>query len=178
MVSIDLEENKEKICKLLLSVERNNIEGLVEWLLQTDFFEAPCSTKYHLNVPGGLAHHSLCVYDALNELDEMCDTKLSDDTKIITSLLHDTCKIDLYKLSKGLIPYERNDAFPVGHGEKSIFVIQQFIPLSNQEVAMIRWHMGGYDESFARQSNLIQKYYPEAMLMYFADHISTLFRED
>lgn len=39
------------------------------------------------------------------------------------------------------------DSFPMGHGEKSVFLIQRFIKLSEPEALAIRWHMGAYDEA-------------------------------
>ena len=59
--------NKEKIKELLLSTSRPGMERLVEWIEQkTDFYTAPASTKYHLACKGGLAQHSLNVYDLLS----------------------------------------------------------------------------------------------------------------
>lgn len=37
------------------------------------------------------------------------------------------------------------DQFPVGHGEKSVFILQRYIKLTDEEVAMIRFHMVGVD---------------------------------
>ena len=41
--------------------------------------------------------------------------------------------------------YVVDDVFPVGHGEKSVFMIQQFIKLYDEEIAAIRWHMIAFD---------------------------------
>ena len=43
-------------------------KNLLNWIEQTDFFEAPASSMYHLNVKGGLCKHSLNVYDRLVKL--------------------------------------------------------------------------------------------------------------
>jgi len=37
--------------------------------------------------------------------------------------------------------WEVNDHLPLGHGEKSVFVLERFIKLSNEEACIIRWHM-------------------------------------
>ena len=42
--------------------------------------------------------------------------------------------------------YLVEDAFPYGHGEKSVFLIERFMRLKTQEAMAIRWHMGGFDE--------------------------------
>ena len=39
--------------------------------------------------------------------------------------------------------YVVNDRFPYGHGEKSVFLIERFMKLKNEEAVAIRWHMGG-----------------------------------
>lgn len=37
---------------------------------------------------------------------------------------------------------------PMGHGEKSVFLIQRHMELSDEEALAIRWHMGAYDEAY------------------------------
>ena len=41
--------------------------------------------------------------------------------------------------------YITDDEFPIGHGEKSIILIQKFIELTDEEIYAIRWHMGGFE---------------------------------
>ena len=43
--------------------------------------------------------------------------------------------------------YAIDDRFPYGHGEKSVFLIERFMRLKNDEAVAIRWHMGGFDEA-------------------------------
>jgi len=47
--------------------------------------------------------------------------------------------------------YVIEDNFPMGHGEKSVILLQRFIQLTDEELFAIRWHMGpfegGYDGS-------------------------------
>lgn len=38
-----------------------------------------------------------------------------------------------------------NDKFPIGHGEKSVILLQHCINLTVPEMLAIRWHMGGFD---------------------------------
>ena len=47
--------------------------------------------------------------------------------------------------------YEMKENFPIGHGEKSVFLLQQFITLTEQEALAIRWHMALFD--FAVQAS-------------------------
>lgn len=90
-------ENQKRIKELLLSTNRPGIDKLVEWMeTKTDFFTAPASTKYHLHCDGGLAQHSLHVYQRLSEKVSQGLIKLQEDTVIITALLHDLCKVNFY----------------------------------------------------------------------------------
>lgn len=44
---------------------RKGADELLQWIIGTDFFEAPASTKYHGAFEGGLCQHSLSVYNRL-----------------------------------------------------------------------------------------------------------------
>ncbi len=41
--------------------------------------------------------------------------------------------------------YKIDDRLPLGHGEKSVIILQSFIKLTRDEIYAIRWHMGGFD---------------------------------
>lgn len=40
------------------------------------------------------------------------------------------------------LSYCIDDKLPLGHGEKSLSMLQDYIPLTNEEKLAIRWHMG------------------------------------
>lgn len=63
----DIKEVKERIINLLNSTERKGIDRVIKYMDETDFFVAPASTKYHGNYDGGLAEHSLNVYQLFQE---------------------------------------------------------------------------------------------------------------
>lgn len=150
----DREETREVILSLWRRVERSGIEELITFLIESDFFEAPCSTEYHLAMPGGLARHSLNVYDLLRQRAEQYYPafQFDPDALIICGLGHDLCKVNAY------VPGTRNvkengvwrekkiwqvkDKLPLGHGEKSVSILQDFIYLEPEEKLAIRWHMG------------------------------------
>ena len=48
-------------------IRRPGAVSLLNWLLTTDFFEAPASTKYHGNFAGGLVLHSLHVFYRMSQ---------------------------------------------------------------------------------------------------------------
>jgi hypothetical protein len=61
--------------------------------------------------------------------------------------------IDHLKSGEGEFPefaaaYKVKDKFPMGHGEKSLYLIQKFIRLSDEEALAIRWHLGAFDPGF------------------------------
>jgi HD superfamily phosphohydrolase YqeK len=125
---------------------------------------------FHGNYEGALVEHSLNVYKLFKEKNERYDLGLSEDSVKIMALLHDLCKANFYKPStrnkkidgqwKQLPWYDIDDSFPVGHGEKSVIMIQQFIRLSAEEMLGIRWHMGGYvaNDDYRTLSNAWDKY--------------------
>lgn len=43
--------------------------------------------------------------------------------------------------------YQIEDTFPLGHGEKSVIILQKFIELTDEEIYAIRWHMCAWDIS-------------------------------
>lgn len=152
----DIASIKDQIMNLLSNVNRQGMGKLITYLEQdTDFFIAPASTRFHGNYMGGLAEHSLNVYELFKKKNEQYDFGLSDDSVIIVSLLHDLCKANYYIESTRNVKkdgkwtqvpyYSVEDQTPFGHGEKSVILLQQFIRLSKEEVTLIRWHMGGYE---------------------------------
>jgi Predicted HD-superfamily hydrolase len=83
---------KERFIQLWGEVKRDGVKEMLEWLETTDFYAAPCSTKYHLARESGLLEHSLNVYDCLATKD------LDPESVTITALSHDFCKIGFYAI--------------------------------------------------------------------------------
>ena len=140
-----------KIIELLRSTGRDGIESLIGYLKADGFFESPASTKFHGCYPGGLAKHSLGVYELLAEF--VGKLNLSEATSpgqkplpiepaniIIAGLLHDVCKMGAYLGSEK--PYKWNKEQPKGHATLSIERIKKNIELTAIEEMMIRYHMG------------------------------------
>lgn len=132
------------------------MEDLISYLLESDFFEAPASTKYHSAYVGGLCEHSYKVFELLYRKNKLYKLGIPEDSIIISALLHDFCKIDFYKIiqkwrkdDKGkwesYDTYGYTNKFPMGHGEKSVICIMKFIELTEQEMLMVRWHMGSHN---------------------------------
>ncbi|MBO4243231.1 MAG: hypothetical protein J5883_08125 [Clostridiales bacterium] len=174
-----IEENKKFIEEKLLSTGRNGMERLVTWLGNTDFYTAPASTKYHLHCKGGLALHSINVYNRLKAKVDEGLVDLKEDTVIITALLHDVCKANFYEVQKRNRKIEGqwqeieewgvNDKLPIGHGDKSCFIIQSCIKISPEEYAMIRFHMGRESDSNNDPFSKAAAFYPAVAAIHTAD---------
>ena len=173
------------------NIKRDGAEELLKWLETTDFFTAPASTKFHCACPEGLLKHSLNVYKVLME--KHFDPETDDiESATICSLLHDLCKAQFYKTSTRNVKnevtgawekvpyYSVEDAFPYGHGEKSVFLIERFMRLKTSEAMAVRWHMGGFDDT-ARSGgfsiSLAFDKFPLAVKLHISDIEATYLRE-
>lgn len=102
--------------------------------------------------------------------------EIPDDSLILIALLHDLCKTNFYVegtknqktydaekvaaaeswqrkhdaqgdfIWETVKSYQVEDQLPLGHGEKSVMLVQCYIRLTMQEVMAIRWHMGFSEE--------------------------------
>ena len=178
-------------------IRREGADKLLEYLDSpaSDFFTAPASTKFHNNVKGGLLQHSLNVYDCLvSYFESERRTKLlgledvSDETLAVVALLHDLCKVNVYKETtrnqkdaSGVwrqVPYyEFKDELPYGHGEKSVYIISGFMRLSREEAFAIRYHMGFSTEDDARNVGAAFEMFPLALALSIADTEATYYLE-
>ena len=80
---MNIEENKEIIINNLKTINRDGIKDLLTFLEKSDFYTAPCSTKYHLNIPGGLVQHSLNVFKLFKEKVERYKLQLGFESVVI-----------------------------------------------------------------------------------------------
>lgn len=126
--------------------------------------------RHSLNVDDALCEIMLTPGSLWNQY--AIDHNITRETIAVVALLHDICKVNFYvdgfKNQKTYDPdkvaaadkwkrkkdgqgefiwetvpsYDIDDKFPIGHGEKSLFMISQYIDLSRDEIMAIRWHMG------------------------------------
>lgn len=140
-------------------IHREGGAELLLWLEQeTDFFTAPASSRNHLACPGGLVEHSVNVFRELKKV--VIDNEPTMESIAICGLLHDVCKANYY-VGDGL-HYSVKDQFPMGHGEKSVYLISRFLRLTDEEALAIRWHMGAWDDAVRGGSRALN----DAMAMY------------
>lgn len=195
----------EKFEGLLSWCERDGMDKLISYIRKSDFYTAPASTKYHSCHEGGLLEHSLNVAECLlRKADNLTWKEIMEsvgrDSILITSLLHDISKTNFYtvelknkkvysdsgkkfdaqgKYDWQSVPYYKvNDTHPLGHGEGSVIMLQQFISLKPVELYAIRFHMGFTEpkEMYNTLSAAIRKY-PFILALHTADLEATYMME-
>ncbi len=190
--------NKEKFIDLYSRViTREGSQELLAYLTgpSSDFFTAPASTRYHSAYEGGLLDHSLNVYECLkdylerNKVKDEFGLSYSDESIAIVSLLHDLCKVNVYRVStrnvkdpvtgqwKPMPYYEFDDKLPYGHGEKSVYIISGYMKLTREEAFAIRYHMGFSNEDDPRNVGAAFEQFPLALALSIADTEATYFIE-
>lgn len=166
-------------------IKREGAVELLRWLQSTDFFSAPGSTRFHDCHAGGLAEHSVRVFNELVRLLKAYpEVKASAETAAIVTLLHDVCKANCYKIEYRnkknehgqwiqvpVYTFQEDFAFG-GHGSKSVYLIQKFMKLTDEEAVCINCHMGVENGNWA--VNDAFRAYPLAFLVHIADMASTI----
>lgn len=167
-MNLQMKQNRSEFVELLYSTGREGIDEVIGQLEELGFFQAPASSKFHLNHEGGLLEHSLNVCkvglmlrEQMLALKPDLEESLNKESVIIAALLHDICKADIYqkcirKRKDRLgqwVDYETYELdysdFPLGHGEKSVIVLLRMgLDLSDDEIMAIRWHMSAWDLPF------------------------------
>ena len=176
--------------------EKVSLEALKNWMEGHDFWTSPASTRFHGNVKGGLAAHSLLVAVqalrfapafaenfALSKRDGQFPFTAED--VFVSALAHDFCKAGAYatesrktKDFNGNWKYEpfyktKSDLRNLGHGNESVLLLLESMPhlLKRRNVIeAISRHMGFSDlapmETY-NYSNLLQN--PLVLLIQLAD---------
>ena len=201
-----IEINKNRFISLIesIQIEGADVKGLLQYLTQGDFFNAPASTLYHNNYEGGLCEHSLHVYDTLVDLANRYHPELDPNSLLITGLLHDISKTNYYEKyyankklyspsgSKqdniGKFDWISEEAYKVKdvnnrflggtHGFNSMILAGRYFPLSYSEsLALLHHHAGMGEESPLKELSAILEKYPLVTLLHTADFISTYILE-
>lgn len=180
---------REEFLRLTECIKRKGFDKLLEWLEKSDFYIAPASTRFHGCYEGGLCEHSINVYKRLKQLIEWHGIKISEESIAIAALLHDLCKVNMYKVSYRNVKengewvqrpyYEHEEKFPFGgHGSKSVFLAERFIRLTEEEAVAINCHMSCFDNpnGISSVSAAFEKF-PFALMLSFADQTATYIDE-
>ena len=65
---VDPDHNQDTSIFFLQTIKRPGIESLLDYMLESNYFIAPASTRFHNSFPGGLCLHStslMLLYDSL-----------------------------------------------------------------------------------------------------------------
>ena len=192
-----LEKNKNEFIEIYKeNITRPGSDKLLNYLIseQSDFFTAPCSTRFHGSYAGGLVQHSINVYNCLKDYLSRQRTKdvygmeYTNESIALTALLHDVCKMNFYsvdyrnaKNEQGVwekVPYYTiNDQLPYGHGEKSVYIVSCFMRLTREEAFAIRYHMGFSGIEDRNSIGKAFEMFPLAFALSVADMEATYFLE-
>ncbi len=177
------------------NITREGADRLLEYLESpaSDFFTAPASARYHSSYEGGLCEHSLNVYDCLvsylkSDRAKGFGFEYSDESIAIAALLHDLCKVGIYKKGfrnvkdergvwQRVDTFEYDDKLPYGHGEKSVYIISGYMRLTREEAFAIRYHMGYSSTEDPRNVSAAFEMFPLAFALSTADSEATYYLE-
>ena len=158
-----MENIKNRTEELLLSTGRQGIAGLLVEMDEMGFYTAPCSTQYHLAYSGGLAEHSLNVYELMDKLSSILHPEVDKSSVIICALLHVLGKAGQFGKPNYIInmrkgrgknaepyqsptkPYIGNpELLYIDHEVRSIQIAGRHINLTEDENWAILMHNGMY----------------------------------
>jgi hypothetical protein len=197
MTITELKERFEQVVSTY--IKRDGIQDLMNYLQVSGFYESPASTKYHGSFVGGLCQHSLNVFYALQDqltfiFGQGWEQRYSEESVAIVSLFHDLCKVGKYQKGVKNVKdkntgvwetvecFEWNpDCFQMGHAAASLYTIQKFIKLTDEEAQAIYWHMGAYDLSqYSTVSGLSESFSRNtlAFSLHMADMMATYVDEN
>ena len=180
-------EIKNRIEEILLATKRDGIDGLVEVMESIGFYDAPASSGNgrHSAEPGGLAVHSLLVYEGAMKLKKAFDVPDNDvpnSSLAIACLLHDLGKSGDHRkpfyvanvLKSGKLsdakPWERNKNLTnIPHAIRSVVVAERWIDLTEDEEYAIMYHDGLYDRETGGTSVLPGHETKLLLLLHWAD---------
>lgn len=202
----DAEKVKSAIIEMTETAiqDREKAGRFIGWMEKHEFFTSPASAKYHANIEGGLAAHSLMVTrqslvfapplfkDFLKTKRASLYTFTATDI-FIAGISHDFCKAGFYstehrktKNLQGNWTYEpyfkvKSDSRNLGHGNESVLRLLESLPeyLDNRPVLeAISRHMGFSDLSpneSCNYSNFLQN--PLVLLLQLADQSAAQWRD-
>ena len=162
-----IKKNRDLIIQQLLKTKRPGVSDLLDYMDDCGFYEAPCSSQYHLCEKGGLAQHSIYVLAAAIRVRHALAPEVPEESIIICSLLHDLGKCgqfgkpgyvpnmlkpratkanpDPEPVQSDKKPYISNpDLMQVDHEIRSVQIIGQHMILTEDENWAILMHNGLY----------------------------------
>ena len=175
-----------------------DVNGLILYLDESEFFTSPASLKYKFSYQGGLCHHSLDTYYILKSITPSYVDVPKEDTFLILGLLHDIAKAGYYKdavvnrkvytangskhdelgrfdwvSERGYLTNE-DFLFAGSFEDMSSYAIEAYIPLTAMEHYALVNYSGGLSFD-SKERSVYQRIYsnnPYAVLLHAADTMS------
>lgn len=175
-------DDKTFIINSLKATKREGMDGLIDYMDDCGFFDAPCSTNYHLSCEGGLAEHTRNVMEISEKMGVSLfggeEYNKIHNTVVISAALHDLGKMGQFDkplyipnlLKNGELgskPYKSNpDLLSIPHEVRSIAIASMFIDLTEEEQFAILYHNGLYGDF---KYEISGKETPLYLIIHFAD---------
>ncbi len=164
-----------------LITERKKAVGRFAKMLEkkTTWLTSPASTRYHLNIEGGLLVHSVNVTETLLRLRPVMAPGLSEESCALVGLFHDAGKVGMpgkpyyipnpneWEAGKLDKKYRINpDLVTMGIGARSLYLISKYVPLSDEESQAIAYHDGLF---VPEGQSILHHEQPLTLLLHWAD---------
>ncbi|HUV83844.1 MAG TPA: HD domain-containing protein [archaeon] len=143
---------------------------------ETTWLTSPASTKYHLNIEGGLLLHSVGVAEILLRIKDTLAPHIRDESSIIVGLFHDVGKVGMpgkpyyiQEVKDGVVTgkYSINqDLVSMGLALRSLYLVSQYVSLSDEEAQAIAYHDGMY---VPEGKSVSHREEPLLLLLHWAD---------
>lgn len=173
-----LKFQRDKVEKLIdiTSFNEEQKGNLKAFLEEMDYYNKPAAIKYHHNYIGGLAEHSLEVYEELKrQWKAHPKMGVTIHSVIVVSLLHDLCKTVDYVIGEdGEISYNPNGFETKGHASRSISMLEDIIPLSDLEKNAILYHMGHWTSKYEKDCDFNKAIRGEEGLFIYLSHVADM----
>ncbi len=167
--------------KMKISERKKSFDRFITLLEdETTWLISPASTRFHLAQERGLLKHSVGVAETLLRFREFLAPKISEESCIITGLFHDVGKLGApgkpYYLpndnewmvkNRGICYKTNPEVITMGLTVRSLYLISQYISLSEAEAQAIAYHDGQYiDEN----EIVAHREEPLTLLIHWADY--------
>ena len=146
---------------------------------ETSWLTSPASTRFHLNIEGGLLKHSVGVTRNILKFRKEFAPQISEESCVIVGLFHDVGKIGMpgtplylpndneWEVKKGIRYRYNPDVVSMGLALRSLYLTTKYIPLSSSEAQAIAYHDGQY---IADNKIVAHKEEPLTLLLHWADY--------
>ena len=164
--------NRYNALKLKIKVRKEPFDRFIALLEnETTWLTSPASTRFHLSEEQGLLKHSFR---------EFLAPAMSEESCVIVGLFHDAGKLGMpgkplylpndneWMVKNRGIRYKINtNVVAMGLAVRSIFLVSQYIPLSEAEAQAITYHDGQYIDD---NKTIAHKEEPLTLLLHWADY--------